>query len=184
MFKLRKGDLGKAIALIAAIVALGFFIVRTLVAASRPPAVAGMGARAAGASEAEDASGAPTEGRRLFAHRPRTPLADIARAQTAPDPFRPYVTVRQAGSGDSGSGGGSAVVAAELGALRLTGIISSPEQPLAALTDGPRHYYLRVGETLPGGWRLVAVGTSTVTLAKGRQRVELGLRESGRGTRR
>jgi len=182
MFRLRKGDLWKATALALAISAPVAFIVRTLIAASRPPAVAQRPSQRAGGSGAEQAGGRAGTARqeRMFAQRPRTPTADVTRAQAAPDPFRPYLAFRPASDGGPGEASeeearAASLLASELGGLRLTGIISGTSQPLAALSDGRRRYYPRVGETLPGGWRLVSVGARSVTLAKDGQRVELGL---------
>jgi hypothetical protein len=185
MFKVRKGDLWKAIVLVLAISGTGWFIVRALVAASRPPAVAQGTSRAAPSSDARTSTSPGSEDKkeRMFARRPRTPMADLERARAAPDPFRPYVSVRAASESSSQARSQDDKpnpLASELEGVRLTGIVSDTRQPLAALRDGDDHYYLRVGEALPGGWRLVEVGRSSVTLAKSNQRVELALAGSRR----
>ncbi len=182
MFRLRKGDLWKAVALILATAAPVWFIVRTLISASRPPGAAQQSPQIAASAEPQGAgtgSGEHVQAK-LFAQRPRTPMADVARAKVAPDPFRPYVSGRPASEQDSPGASEegtrtSSPLTSDLAGLRLMGVISDTRQPLAALTDGGRHYYISVGEVLPGGWRLVRIGDRSVTLAKNDQRVELGL---------
>jgi hypothetical protein len=184
MFRLRKGDLWKAVALGLATALPVWFIVRTLVAASRPPGGARQSAQIGPSAEPERSGGGTGEPRaaRLFAERPRTPTADVARARIAPDPFRPYVSGRPASeeeaSGASEEDRAPSPLPSELDGLRLTGIISGTREPLAALTDGSRHYYVGVGESLPGGWRLIRIGDRSVTLARNGQRVELELSQS------
>jgi hypothetical protein len=181
MFRLRKGDLWKAVALAAATVVPVFFIVRTLIAASRLPGAAAHPTQIAQSAEPGQAAGATGEPRpsRLFAERPRTPMADVGRARIAPDPFRPYASARPASEQEAGGASeetrAPSPLPSELDGLRLTGVISGTREPLAALTDGSRHYYVSVGETLPGGWRLVRIGGRTVTLTKDGQNVEVEL---------
>lgn len=186
MFRLRKGDLWKAVALAAATVVPVFFIVRTLIAASRPPGAAAQSAQVAQSAESGQAGDAKGEPRatRLFAERPRTPMAGVARARIAPDPFRPYASARPAPEEEAG-GTAEATPApsplpSELDGLRLIGVISGTREPLAALTDGRERYYVSVGETLPGGWRLVRIGGRTVTLTKDGQNAEVGLAQPPR----
>lgn len=113
-------------------------------------------------------------------------MADVAKAKIAPDPFRPYVSARPGSEQGSGEASQQEVrtpspLTSDLAGLRLTGVISDTRQPLAALTDGTRHYYVSVGEVLPGGWRLFRIEGRSVTLAKNDQRVELGLVQSSSG---
>jgi hypothetical protein len=115
-------------------------------------------------------------------------MADVARAKIAPDPFRPYVSARPGSDTESVEGPEaeartSSPLTSDLAGLRLTGVISDTRQPLAALTDGTRHYYVSVGEVLPGGWRLIRIGGRTVTLTKDGQNVEVGLVQSSRPRR-
>ena len=185
MFRLRKGDIWKAVALALATAAPVWFVVRTLRAASRPPGAAQQSPQIATSTESQDAGTGADEqaGSRLFAERPRTPMADVARAKIAPDPFRPYVSARPASEEDSrgvseeGTRAPSPLTS-DLPGLRLTGVISDTRQPLAAFTDGSRPYYVSVGEALPSGWRLIRVGDRSVTLAKNDQRVEVRLGQS------
>lgn len=187
MFRLRKGDLWKAVALILAAAAPVWFIVRTLRAASRPPGAAQQSPQIATSAESQGAGTGTGEHveTRLFAQRPRTPIADVSRAKIAPDPFRPYVSARPASDGDSRGASEeealtSSPLTSDLAGLRLKGVISDPDtgQPLAVLTDGGQRYHISVGKVLPGGWRLIRIGDRTVTLAKNDQRVELGYEQS------
>jgi hypothetical protein len=185
MFKLRKGDIWKAVALALAMAAPVWFIVRTLRAASRPPGAAQQSPQIATSPESQDAGTSAGEqaGSRLFAERPRTPMADVARAKIAPDPFRPYVSARPGSEGEPETASEAEAptpspLTSDLSGLRLTGVISDTRQPQASLTDGGQHYHISVGEVLPSGWRLIRVGDRSVTLAKNDQRVEVRLGQS------
>jgi len=183
MFRLRKGDLWKAVALILAAAAPVWFIVRTLRAVSRPPGTAEQSPQIATSAESQGAGTGEHVEAKLFAQRPRTPMADVARAKIAPDPFRPYVSARPASEEDSRgvSEEGTRTpspLTSDLSGLRLTGVISDTRQPQASLTDGGQHYHISVGEVLPSGWRLIRVGDRSVTLAKNDQRVEVRLGQS------
>jgi len=68
----------------------------------------------------------------------------------------------------------------ELAELRLTGIISGT-RPMAVLRQGDRRYFLRSGDALPGGWRIVQIEARGVTVAKGNERVQLRVSKGGAG---
>jgi hypothetical protein len=179
MLKLRKGDIWKAVALTAAIVLVGVFLYRQLKSFAGPPGapqktVADGTAATAGQG---GALAADPESQTLFAERPRKPAADLARARTASDPFRPYF-VGVAGAAKEGGAkraSGPGPLEADFGELRLIGVISGGRRPLAVLRDGSRRFHVGVGDSLPGGWRLGPIDANGATLVKGGERVRVPL---------
>jgi Type II secretion system protein C len=109
----------------------------------------------------------------MYAERPRGPAADIARAKGAPNPFLPAIATRQASSTPNAKK--TPPPMPELPNLRFLGTIAGDKGAMAVLADEGQRYYLRRGESLPGGWSVVQVGTRTITLKKGGQKVALVL---------
>lgn len=172
MLKLRKGDIWKAVVLVVLIAATGWFISRTL-RQMRGPAPAARAAQGP-AEQAQRPAQAPAV-KEMFAPRTRD-LAALAKAASAPDPFRPYVSTETVAVSTAPSAAKAAPPppppAPELAGLRLTGVVLG-SRPMAVLRSGEERYFLRSGEALPSGWRIARIETRGIALTRGGERVFL-----------
>ncbi|NIM05348.1 MAG: hypothetical protein GTO55_04510 [Armatimonadetes bacterium] len=172
MFKLKKGDIWKAVVLVILIAATCVFAYwRISKAIARPalPGVPAVAKKAAATGPAEEVS----SGEEMFATRPRMTPSELAKAHTAPDPFRPEVSERGRARPPAASPTDSppAEVSPAAG-LWLTGVIYS-ERPLAIVREGEGHYFVRRGDSLPGGWKVASIGPKSITLTRADQRLSL-----------
>lgn len=181
MITYKSGDLWKVIVLVILIAATFSISFRFILTSglkphgpARPP------------QTANQTGSRPASGPELFAQRAQPTSELLSRARAAADPFRPYVTV--ASSGSQASAVPAAPAAPKSGGVlpplhspsqaefRLVGVISG-SYPLAVIAaEGTRHF-VRVGETLPSGWRVAALEPDSVLLTKGRDRLTLSLSE-------
>lgn len=166
--KLRKGDAPKAIALVVLIIAVLAFVGRTVMSAAGggPHAQTEATAQATG-----ERSGAKPVSEQMYAERPRAPAADIARAKGSPNPFLPAISTQQKPKGADAKKAPPAMP--EMPNLRFLGTIGGDKGTMAVLTDGAQRYYVRRGESLPGGWSVAQVGSRSLTLKKGGQKATL-----------
>jgi len=185
----KKGDLWKALLLITLIGAAFWFSFRTLRSASGPrqassPEAPAQVAGPAGKQVRVDPS---TE---LFAPRERPTTQLLIRAHSAPDPFRPYLSLLPATAAAVAKATAARKVtsvaptaAEELAIqLRLVGIISGV-RPTAVLVGADGHHYLRQGDIVPGGWRVAQIDQRGVLLTKGSARARLGLKKEAAPTK-
>jgi len=177
MLKLRKGDLWKAVLLVILIGGVVAFISRTLRSVSVTPQVPSRASQAK--SEVAPAGAATKE---MFAARRRAGVLDVAKARATPDPFRPEVAAQApllrapvARPTRGPSLPPPVSLAPALPGFWLTGIIHGGNRPLAVLRSGDERYFVRLGQTLPGGWRVTHIGTQSVALMRGTQRVNLSM---------
>ena len=188
--KLRKGDGPKAILLVVLIAATGWFIYHTLAQAMAPPGGASPATRAGtqatpgAAGQAAARAESAVAGQAMFA--PRTSQvqvqAGLQRVATTPDPFRPYLwdqapaPPRAAVQPPKGSPApplpGANPLLAPPPEVRLVGIVLA-ENSLAVLQEGDTRMFVRAGQLLPDGWRVLAVTVRGVTLAQGKRRLDL-----------
>lgn len=185
----RKGDLWKAVVLLALIGGAFWFSFRTLMSAGRGSAGTAPAAASRTAATADKAAQeTPAAGTEMFAARERATGALLVRARTVPDPFRPYATVtvepeRAASAPPRASAAPPPVQVGEV-KLRLVGIVVGT-QPIAVLVGGEqgegttRRYFVRPGDTVADGWRVAEVRGQHVVLSKGRERATLSLARSG-----
>jgi hypothetical protein len=168
--KLRKGDAPKAAVLVILIVAVLAFVGRTLMSAS------GGGARGRVSAKTQATGDQPARkpvAEQMYAERPRDPVASTAKAKGAANPFLPAISTRRAGA--TSAAGKTPPPVPEFPNLRFLGTVASDMGVMAVLTDGGQRYYVRQGESLPGGWSVGQVGSRSITLQKGGQKVALVL---------
>ncbi len=175
----KKEDLPKVIILVVLIVATFWVSFHYILGANAPRA----SRPASRGSASAQAIGAPGLTAELFAPREHSSSELLARAHRAPDPFKPYVTAEVARPAPNPPRAASSrrraepVIPPETAdnpGLRLAGIVQG-NTPMAVLIGEDRRMYVRTGETLPSGWRVLRVGTRTAELGKGRIRVTLDL---------
>jgi len=124
-------------------------------------------------------------GSEMFAPRQQATSHLLIRAHAARDPFQPYLTLpgpdrptKRGSASTRSSASAQPAETQELG-FRLVGVVLSTH-PMAALVSQDKHYYLRVGDSLPEGWRVSHIDQRGVALVKGQSRVRLTLaREPG-----
>jgi len=167
----KSGDLWKVIGLVVLIAAtflISFRFLRTSgvrpAAPPRPPQ---------GAAQAATAPAAP--GREMFAQREPPPSELLTRARGADDPFKPYVTA--ASTTPSRSNAAAAAGPKSAGPLpplrtpqepeyRLVGLVTG-SYPLAVIAGDGTRYFVRLGDSLPSGWRISKLDRRSLTLTKG-----------------
>lgn len=203
MLKLRRGDLWKAVVLLLAIVGVVVFIAYQIRSASAPHShslTVPLPQETQAAPSAAEEQATRATGGGMFAPRAHPSAGELAKARTASDPFRPGVSTEKpqapaqqaapnlAPSGSqpptpSASPGRPQLTfappkpttrSAPSGSVELKGIMSGPP-PLAVLRAGEQRYFVRQGESLPGGWKVARIGTNDVVLAKDSARVQLTL---------
>ena len=184
MFKLRKGDTWKAVVLIILIIAVVAFIFVRLGRASSEITPKRAPATGAQAQQNSAAANAGTQASaEMFASRTRVTNEELARAGSAPDPFRPGIVTHASIRRTSNSSASlpsmsplnpvSDVQGADLvGNLWLTGVVWGP-QPLAAIREGDQRYFVRRGQAVPGGWKVSKISQTGVTLVKGSKHLDL-----------
>ena len=186
MVTYKKGDLWKALILIALIVAAFWFVFRTVMKAN-PRAQATALQQAAGQPGAQNGANTVNASTEMFAPRDRGVTQLLARARVAPDPFRPYASllppppVKPTPTASPAQQKAQAERPQPSEAetqLRLVGLLFGA-RPSAVLVGADGHHYVRVGDDLPGGWRLAQIDQRSVTLTKGGQRARLQLRKGG-----
>jgi hypothetical protein len=170
--KLRKGDGPKAALLIVAIIAVFAFIARTaLTATGRGGARLAPRVSTTGVSPKQPRTQAAPQ--MMYAQRPHSPSGGVSRARTAPNPFRPTISLEPRNTGARTAGRPQAPPPVpELPSLRLVGIVASG-QPLAILAEGERRFYVRREGSLPGGWIVSRINAHSVVLKKGSQTATL-----------
>jgi hypothetical protein len=182
MFKLRKGDVWKAVLLILLIIAVGYFAYWRVAGTLGKPAF-----KPAARSSPETAKAQAPEkiiqGEEMFTPRQRTTSGELAKAHTSPDPFRPEVSERSGSRTPAPSSGGSPAAGQSPAGYGfwLTGVVYG-DRPLAVVRSGEQHFFVRKGEYLPGEWRVASISRQSVTLTKGDQRLTLDLSASPQRT--
>jgi len=177
MFKLRKGDLWKAAILILLIAAIGVFIYHTLSnpSAKGLPAPVAAAPKPTAASQPAPAAGSTEE---MFTPRQRAGAGELAKARAMPDPFRPEISDRTGRSAPTPLSPDSSLTglspAGEPSGLWLAGVIVSARS-LAVVREGEERYFVRRGETLPGGWRVTRISPQSITLSRGGEQMSLNL---------
>jgi Tfp pilus assembly protein PilP len=179
MIKYKSGDLWKVIVLVILIAATFSLSFRFILTSGLKPHGPARPPQAASQTDPKSA------GPELFVQRAQPTSELLGRARAAADPFRPYVTA----ASQSSAVPAAPAVPRSGGTLpplrdpsqtefRLVGVISGT-YPLAVIAaEGSRHF-VRVGETLPSGWRVAKLDDDSVLLAKGQDRITLSLSEDG-----
>jgi len=181
MITYKKSDLWKAAILIVLIVAALRFSFRTIMNAGGPrPSV-----RARQQAENQPSGrGVASAGSEMFAPRDHGITQLIARARSVADPFRPYASMLPASAARTPAATPAPQArpkaeppkAEAQTQLRLVGLVSGA-RPTAVLVSADGHHYVRVGDALPGGWRLAEVSQRSVLLTKGKERARLQLQK-------
>jgi hypothetical protein len=177
----KSGDLWKVIVLVILIAATFSISFRFILTSGlRPHAPA----RAPQTTSETSEKSAP--GPQLFAQRAQPTSELLGRARSSADPFRPYVTAASAESQPSTAPASPPAPqsgrtlpplrAAAQAPLRLVGLVTGT-YPLAVISGDDTRYFMRVGESLPSGWKLAKLDDSSVVLVKDGDRVTLSLSE-------
>ena len=181
MITYKRGDLWKVLVLvilIAATFSLSFRFLLTPGLRPHTPVCA--------PQTAEQASDKPATGPQLFAQRGQPTSELLGRARASADPFRPYVMAASASPHPSATpaaspapqSGGTLppVQAVAQSPLRLVGLVTGT-YPLAVISGDDTRYFVRVGESLPSGWKLAKLDDSSALLVKDGDRLTLSLSE-------
>lgn len=178
MITSKKGDLWKAVVLVALISAVVFASVRVVLSSGARP-------RARARSPQGTASAAaPASGREMFAQREHPTSELLTRSRKANDPFKGYVTAAAAAPSPPHTTSGDMSkpalappplhLAAGQPELRLVGLVSG-DRPLAVIAGDGTRYFVRVGDSLPSGWRLSKLARCSVSLTRGSENTTLTL---------
>jgi len=175
----RKGDLWKAVVLVVLISAVVFASVRVVLSSGVKP-------RARARSPQGIApTAAPASGREMFAPREHPTSELLTRSRKANDPFKSYVTASAAAPSPSHAAtGGLSKPAfappplrlAGQPDLRLVGLVSGVH-PLAVIAGDGTRYFVRVGDSLPSGWRLSKLEYRSVSLTRGSENTTLTMQK-------
>jgi hypothetical protein len=186
----KSGDFWKVIALVVLIAATFFISFRFILAAG-----AGPPASPRPQQQTARQAAAPTAPlREMFAQRARPPSELLVRARSTGDPFKPYVTSASTASPQPGAAPAPAAGPRPRPAgtlpsartspqvdYRLVGMITG-DHLLAVIAGSETRYFVRLGDSLPGGWHLVRLNPRAVTLAKGEESVTLTLSQESPAT--
>jgi hypothetical protein len=191
MVTYKKGDLWKAAILILVIGTVLWYSFRTVLRSARPEGAPRIATRAGTQPSGQQAAGTASE---MFAPRAQGVGQLLVRAHAAPDPFRPYLSLLPATEAQAvaaasappprtDAGEQAPKIEAAVLQLRLVGVVWGA-RPTAALVGGDGHHFARVGDSLPGGWRLAQIDQRGVVLTKGRERASLQLQKEPAPTSR
>ena len=170
MFKLRRGDLGKAFLLIICIIGVIFYISWQMRRASAPKVVKQPTAPPA------VAPAQTTNTNQMFAPRSRVTSNELVKARSVPDPFRPEVTDRSAPGASVPPSFPRTVARPETtfspAGFWLTGIVRG-RRPMAVIRNGEEHYFAFRGDIVSDGWKVAAISPDSALLTKGGEKITL-----------